>query len=166
MTEEKGVKDYLKDISEAVKGNEVKRRKIPWRGRIGKMKVKKGWASILYVHNNRTVEFVRAPIEDNTVKVGDLYHTATPDEVLIYKNKPMILITEWSIKPIPFNVRKHYEKTEEEGELTTPQRHILSKLEQGILKPKKKFAMGGWIILILALLGVAYFISQGGLSGG
>jgi len=165
LTEEPSFRDLLKEIKSAVEDKEVKKIKLPWKGRIGRFKVKRGWASIMYVHNNRSVEFLRAPIEDNTVRVGDLYHTATPDDILIFRGKPMLLIPEWGIKPLQiWKASEHYKDTEEKGDLTQPQRHILSKLEHGIIKAKTKIAMGGWIMLGVAGLAVLYFFSQGGFS--
>ncbi len=165
--EEKGVIDFLKEIKKAVEDQTVKKQKLSFKGRLSRFKTKKGWASVMYVHNNKSVEFIKAPIEDNTVRIGDLYYTATPDDILIFRNRPMLLLTEWSIKPLtPWRPKEHYEETEKNGELTTPQRHILSKLEAGVLKPKKKIALGGWIIIILLGIAAVYFVSQGGFGGG
>lgn len=157
----------MEEIKKAVISEDITRQKIPIKGRIGRRKMKKRWCTVLYVSSNKVVDFVKAPIEDNTVKVGELIHEATPDDILIFRGKPMLIIPEWAEKPMrPWRAQEHYEETEKMGGLTTTQRHILSKLEQGIIKGKKKFSAMGWIILVAVVLGVIYFISQGGLSGG
>lgn len=166
--DEQTITDYLKEIKGILKDkNKIKKARLPWKSRLGRRRVRSGWCSVMYVRNNKSVDFVRAPIEDMVVRVGDLYHTATPDDILIYKNKPMLLLTEWSIRPMtPWRPKEHFEEAVERDELTTPQRHILSKLEQGVIKAKKSLKLGGWIAVIIAAVVGVYFISQGGLSGG
>ena len=100
--------DLMKEIKQAVTEGNVKRQKIPFKAKIGRLKARKGWASVLYVMNNKSVDFIKAPIEDNTIKVGNLIHEATPDDILIFRGRPMLIIPEWREKPIrPFDDKLH-----------------------------------------------------------
>lgn len=165
MTEEKGMLEYIKEIQKALQEKKVKEQKIPWRARLGRRRIRQGWASVLYIKNNKSVDFLKAPIEDNTIKIGDLTHEATPDDILIYKGKPMLIIPEWREKPIrPWRAKEDYEEADEQDGLTTTQRHIISKLEQGTLSAKKKISTTGWVMLGIGVIALFYFFSQGGLS--
>lgn len=166
--EEKSITQYLKEIKQGIEDNKIKQVKVPWRAKVNRRRMRKNQCIVLYVGQNKNAELVRGTIEDLTVKVGDLIHTVTPDDIIMFRGKfPFVIIPEWNIKPVTFwQPKKDYEEAEEEGQLTTPQRHILSKLESGIIKAKKTLKAGGWIMLIVAAIAVVYFISQGGLSGG
>jgi len=157
--------DYLKEIKLGIERKEIKEQKIPWKARLGKRRIRQGWASVLYIKNNKSVDFVKAPIQDNIIKVGDLIHEATPDDILIYKGKPMLIIPEWREKPIrPWRPKEDYEEADEQDGLTTTQRHIISNLEQGVVTSKKKITTMGWVLLGVGIIALFYFFSQGGFS--
>lgn len=166
--DEKSITEYLKEIKAGIEDKKIKKVRIPFKAKVGRRRMRKNQCIVLYVGQNKNAELVRGTIEDLTVKVGDLIHTVTPDDIIMFRGKyPFVIIPEWNIKPVTFwKPKEDYEEAEKEGQLTTPQRHILSKLESGVIKAKKALKAGGWIILIVAGIAVVYFISQGGLSGG
>ena len=90
--------EYLSKKLEEIDGSEGKKKKkdkpfkVPFRGKVGTSKIKKNWITCVIVNDNHNIDFVKKQIKDNTVMINDVPYIATPDHVLLYKKKPMIII--------------------------------------------------------------------------
>lgn len=163
--EEKSLKQLIEDLTKKVdeKDNKPKKKAfwIPMGARVGKNKAKKGWATIMVIKENRNIDFVKQPIDEQTVSVDGIPRIAKPDETLYYKGKPFIILPSWSTKP--------YSPTDKlEGEAATAYstqglKLIANRLEKGTLENKKKIS--GWMIFIIIALviGAGYLAYTQGL---
>ena len=156
------VKELYKQNAVMEDRKEVKTFKLPWSSRVNSRAAKVGYTSVLILRNNRNVEFIKAPIEDGTIIVDGIPRISTVDYTLNYKGKPFIIIPEWSLKP--FSPTENYEQTVQDKMNVAGRKVVLAKLEKEIIKPKKGMGgMGGWILLIVIVVGAAYMLLKGGL---
>ena len=82
----KRMNQNIEDISQKKKN--TKGFRFPWNARVSNKKIKDGWASVLYIQENKGIKFLRAPINEGTVMIDDTPHIATPEYILTYKSKP------------------------------------------------------------------------------
>ncbi len=164
MEEEGTLKDEIRMLRESVEqGNKKKVRKfrLPFSGKIGRGKVKRNYASICYINENREVKFTRAPIEEGIIMIDGAPHVATTDHLLTYRNKPFLIIPSWNTTP--FSPQKDLDKAMREKTISVGYRLLLNKIKYEAIKPKSR---GGFGIVIFGLLiaGVAayYFFGGGG----
>ncbi len=152
--EERSLKDRLNELEDEVvrqKGN--KQFKLPWKAKVGKKKVEKGWISVAVIHDNKNIEFQRTQIIDGTVKIasrgGEMtYHALDEKDIFFYKNKPFVFIPKRLINP--YNPLK----TEHQ---TYGQKYIMARMEGDKLTLKKSLGMGVGVIIVIAIIGfIAY----------
>ena len=165
MEEELGVREALnkliKQNDELIAQREVKKWKLPFSARVSKAQVKKGYATILVVKDNREVAFTKAPINEGTLDIEGMPRIATADHTLSYKGKPFYIIPSWSLKP--FSPVENYSEVEKEKMNTAGRRLILSKLETERIAPKKAgWGIGGWAILGIVILIAGWYLLKGG----
>ena len=79
---------------------EKKKFKLPFGAKPGVAKRKKNYAIVQILKTNGAVDFKMFPIEDNTIKVGDIYYETTTKHVFRYKKYPLVIILEWNITPV------------------------------------------------------------------
>lgn len=159
------VKELLKKIAEntnqLIEKKQAKKWKLPFSGRVGKAKVKKGWTTVQIIRHNGNVDFVKMKTEDGCVKVDGFPRAATIDYNLTYKGKPLLIIPEWSLEP--YNPVLEKNEAEEKQRGMAGRRLVLAKLEGEQIKAKPKMGgMIGWIILIAIICGGAYYLLKGG----
>ena len=163
--EKKPLKDLIEELYKEVKESKEKSKKkafwIPMSAKVGKNKAKKGWATIMLIKENRNIDFVKQPIDEQTVSVDGIPRIATPEETLYYKGKPFIILPSWSIKP--FSPTDNYQGSIAANYAAQGFKLSANRLEKGAIENKKKIS--GWLIFgILAGLAVlGYFAWQGGL---
>ncbi len=165
MEEEKepSIRELLQAIKDQNEKEPVKPKewKIPFKGRVNKMKANKGWATIQIIRNNGEMQFEKAPIVDGIVRVDKFPRIGTIDYKLSYKGKPFLIIPEWSMKP--FSPVENYAKVEQDKMNIAGRRTVLATLEGEKIKGK---GLGGnyigWIILIVAVGAAAYYLFKGG----
>lgn len=162
--EENNLKDMIKEIKkqneEILAGKEDKAFKLPWKAKLTKGKIKKDWAIVQVINQNRNMDFIKAQIKDGCIEVAGFPRIATTDYMLSWKGHPWIIIPEWSIKP--FSPVENYEETVKEKMNMSGRRGVLSTLEIEAIKKKGGFGIVGWIILGVIILGVGYYLISGG----
>jgi hypothetical protein len=165
--DELGVKDILKKIyvqnqEDKAQAARPKLWRLPRKARLNKKLLKKNYTTVLIINENRNVDAVKLPIEDGCIMVDDVPRMATEDYTLIFNGKPMIVLPSWSLKP--FSPEENYEETVKENLTIAGRKLILAKMKLEAVNPKKKGGGGmiGWIILGLAILGIAYYFIKGG----
>lgn len=155
MEEEETLKQKLDKIVTKLEEQETKTKKkfkLPWSLTWNKGQYRKrNYAIIQVVKMNGSVDFKKVPIEDNTIKLGEVSHEATADYVLRYKKYPMIILPEWSLKP--FSPRENMVETIEEGRLSSAEKFILHRIKMDMIKPKMKWSFGTLFVILAVLVG-------------
>ena len=121
----------------------------------------------MIVSSNKQAKFKVCKIEDDTIMIDKAIYDARSGNILRYKNFPLLILTEWNTQPVTskgemekhreFNSENDYKVAETNGNLTSPQRLILTKMEMEAVKPKMAFNVKT-LVAILVLLGGIYFI--------
>ena len=163
MEEEKSLKEVISELNETLKEQKAKKEKvrkfgIPFGAKVGKAKVKKGWATVQIIRENRNVDFIKIPIEQQTAIIDGVPRIFTPDEMLSFKGKPFVILPSWSVKP--FSPTDNYSETTKQGYAAQGYKLLLSRMKSEIVDGKKK--MSGsiiWWIIGLAALGFIAFKS-------
>ena len=163
---EPGIKEILQEIHKELKvknedeeiPEKERKFKLPWKGKVGKAKVKKGWATIAIIRNNGNIDFVKRQIRDGTVEVEGFPRVGTIDYKLSYKGKPFFIIPEWSMKP--FSPVDNYSETVKERMNIAGRRAVLATLETEKIKPKKDMGNMIWIILGLVVIGGIWYLGK------
>jgi len=121
-------------------------------------KIKKNWIIVILLRTNKNLDIRFLPIENDMIRLKDneTYHLATTDFVLRYKKYPVIILPEWSLKPIAPD--ELMEQTIQNKEYALPQKVIINAVKMAQLKDQKKGLGGGIIWIIVAIVGaiVAY----------
>jgi|TARA_R100000093_G_scaffold35586_1_gene18797 hypothetical protein len=144
-----------------VEKNQAKRFKMPWSGRVGKGKVKRNYASICYIGDNREARFMKLPIQEGTVMINGAPHLATTDFMLSYKGKPFLIVPSWNIKP--FSPEENYDEATKLKTTTAGYRLLLNTMKLEQIKVKKGIGLAGGVIFAIIILGIiAYYFFNGG----
>lgn len=160
--EDKSMKELLKEINERLDDKNKKKFnfKIPLAGKIGKAKAKKGWTTAMIIKENNNVVFQRYPIEEQTILVAGIPRVVTPDKVLFYKNKPLVIVPEWSVEA--FNAEKEFQKTVAEQKSSHGFKLLLNRMQKEVTKPTRQLG-GIWIfVIIAAVIGVGWYAWKSG----
>jgi hypothetical protein len=155
MEEEKSLTDKVNEIYGAfneMDKKKIKKFRLPRRGKVSKRQVRKGYATIVRIDDNRNVDFEKRPIEDTTyrLKAGD-YHTTNEEDIFTYKGKPLIFQPVKKLNP--------YNPLVGENE-TYGQKYVMARMLGDAIKlvGKKKGGAFLWIILGIVVIGAIYFI--------
>ena len=159
MSEEKGLTERMKDLEENIKlmlsTTKNKKFRMLTKGLIGRARLRKGYIIVVTINDNGAVVFDKQPIIDGTVKLGDTFHAVSKEDILTYKNKPLIILAKKSLNPInPLN----------EDNETYGQKYVMARMINEAIKEKKKLGAIGWWILGIGAIGfIAYqFLGKGG----
>lgn len=158
--DEKSLSKKIDDLAEKFDESKSKKKpkfKMPWKAKVNKQKIRKGYATILVVKENKGVDFIREPIKDSVVTLQEgneiSFHAIDSDDILNYKGKPFMIISK--NKKNPYNPAKG--KNETYGH-----KYILARMESERLSLKKKMGWGIGIggLIIAAIIG--YSVLFGG----
>ena len=166
MEEQGSLRDEIRRMNDSmeklISNQQNKKWSLPFGTRVNKAQVKKGWANVIYIGENREAKFVKVPIDEGVVKIDENIHLATTDYTLTYKSRPLYIIPSWSIKP--FSPEESYENAVREHNTSSGYRLLMNKIKKEQIMAKK---VGGstitWIIVGLVILGVAYYFMKGGI---
>jgi hypothetical protein len=165
MEEQKPLKDRIsemeKTIEELSTKSSNKKFKLPFRAKLSKVAIKKNFITILLIHENGNLQFLKTPIVNGTIDIEGVPRIATADYTTFYKGKPFMILPAWSLKP--FSPADNYEDTVQKDLTTAGRRLILERMKLDAIKPKKMgFGIIGWVILGIAVVGVGYYLIRGG----
>ena len=160
MSEELSLKETIKKleekVSESLEGKSKKPRfRLPLGIRMSKGKLKKNFILVLYINSNLQTKFSYHEIKDDTIMINNAIYDARGGNILRYKNIPLLIINESNTQPFPFSPEEDYKEAEEQGNLTSPQRLILTKMKMEALKPSSPIN-AKTIILLVVMLGIGY----------
>ena len=151
----------LENQSKLLGEKKVKSWKLPFSGRLGKAQLKKNFVTVMYIKDNKSVDFIKVPIDQETVTIDGLPRASSADYVLSYKGKPMIIQPSWSVAP--FAPKESIVETEAQGLSSKARKLVFAKMKNDIIiPPKKGGGMMIWIILIAAVAGIGFYLVKGG----
>lgn len=157
--------DMEKTLNELafVKDKKKKKFELPFSIRRGsKQKLQQGYCLTFLIRLNGELTIHFYPIEHNCVRIpfNNTYHVVTPNEIIRWKKYPVIILPEWSMRPL--DPGEHFRQAKENNELSITEKVLMDLMKQfqaGTLKSK---LMGGKMILfvMIAVAAGLYFLSQ------
>lgn len=156
--------DFLYNgLSEKEKKKLIKKLNLPFRAKVGKRKIKKGWIGILRVDENGNIAPEKRQIDQQTFTTKDgSYHATDGSEILWWMGKfPVVFQPTW--KRTPLNVLAGLRNGMSQ---TIADKYVLAKMKLDAIKGKKGGSIVVWIILaIILIVGISYFAKGGSISG-
>lgn len=171
MPKEKGINEKLDEINKKL-GEEDKKKdkkkifKLPSKAKIRNAHLKKGYVTIEAIGENKEIFFIKEPIVDGTIKIGDTFHAVDSFDVFTYKGKPFIHQPKTKINP--WNPLSNYleEQREFEGKKLNKneiygQKYIMSRMKNDMVSAKKPIGAWIWIVLVVIAGIVIYAFIKG-----
>lgn len=141
---------HIEEVKDLLSKGKKKDFGLKMKGVLGRQKLRMGYVIVQILNENGAVVFKKEPIVDSTIKIDDTFHVVEKENILIYKNKPFVILNK--------NRLHAFNPSDKVINETMGQKYILARMQNEAIKPKKGIgAMGGWILLILIGLGVAYY---------
>ena len=135
----------LIETGEIRKDRKVKKFRLPFKAKVNKNKLSRGYITVLEIFENGAIDFKREQIIDGTIKLKDTYHSVDDKDCLTYKGKPFVIIPKKSTEPYNPNYVKN---------TTFSQKHIMSRMMNETIGTAKKIGIAGMSIGVLILVGV------------
>jgi hypothetical protein len=160
IKKEENLKDKMNAIEEkldVILNTKPKKKsfKLPSKAKLSKSKVKANWVTVVKVNENKGVDFIREPIDNQTIVVDGVPRLCTGEDVLNYKGKPLIILPSWSVKP--FSPSENYSLSIKDGSNTNGYALLLARMKAGAIDLKKKMNM--WLIVgLVAVAGVVLYM--------
>ena len=158
MEQEKSLKDEIRELKGIVEDTKKeskreKKFKLPFKSRINKSQLAKGYITVAVINDNKTIDFIREPIIDGTIKLIDTFHAVEDFDIFSYKGKPFVFQPKSKLNP--------YNPLEGEHE-TYGQKYVMARMEGDKITGKKKVGLGISIgVLIIGAI-IAYALFTGG----
>lgn len=153
--EEKSLRDEIQELKDIVRTTALPKQrkfKLPYKAKLNKSKLKQGYITIGIINENKTVDFVKEPVIDGTIKLGDTYHAVADFDVYNYKGKPFIFQAKSKLNP--------YNPLDGQHE-TYGQKYVMARMEGDRITAKKKIGWGLSIGLIVVVIIIIYFLMKG-----
>lgn len=154
------IQKLVEQQDKLIEAKEIKEVKPKWSEKLSLGKMKKGWVQVLYIRNNGSVTFLKAPTKDGAIMIDGFPRIATIDYTLRYGKFPLLIVPEWSIKP--FSPADNYEQSVKEEMNLAGRNLILAALQSEKITAKKSFGGMGWIILGIAGVALIWYLMKGG----
>lgn len=151
--EEKTLKEKVDELYYSQRPERKSKKFImPFRGRIGKSKLKQGYVTVVVIEENKNIDFTREPIIDGTIKLTDTFHAIDETDVFFYKGKPLIFQAKKKINP--------HNPLHGDNE-TYGQKYVMARMEGDKIITKKGMGVGMTVGILVILAIVAYGIFFG-----
>jgi hypothetical protein len=151
-----------------IENSEKKKEKkfgLPWSGKVGNGKAKKGYLAVLKINENGFATFEKHQIEEQTVVVDGVPRIATPDYVLKikkgFKTYPLLILPSCSMKP--YNPNEVLEQSFSDGTNPKGIKLILNRMKLSAVEKLKKSIppIVLWIIGLIVVVGGGYLLFTG-----
>jgi len=159
------IKDLKREIIDGSKDSKRNKKKkafrLPFRARVNKSNLRKGYLTIIVLHENMGIEFIKEPIIDGTIKLHDTYHALEEFDIFHYKGKPMIIQPKSKLNPHnPF-------RPKENNPLNGPhetygQKYVMARMEGDKIVSRRKMGLGLSIGALLIGAVIVYALITGG----
>lgn len=162
MEEEKSLKDEIKDLKNIIsedKQTKVKKWRLPGKAKVNNRKIKNGYVTVEVINENKSLDFIKEPIIDGTIKIGDTIHSVDNLDIFFYKGKPFVHIPKCSIYSYNPLTRQ---KADLETNTTYGQKYVMARMEGDKIVTKKTGFGWGIGIGALVIIGiVVYYLVTG-----
>mgnify|MGYP003131861834 CR=1 FL=1 len=151
--------DRLVELIEEKEKKKEKKFKLPFNKSFGaKPKIKRNYVLVFLLRTNGKMVIRFLPIEEMMVhlKENDTYHEASPKYIGYYKNYPVMILPEWSVRPI--SKERLIEQDIKEGTTTLGQKVAINAMKLSQLKKKTNIMGSGMFWLVIGGIVVLYFI--------
>ena len=157
MEQEKSLKDEIRELKEIVEYTKKdtkreKKFKLPFKAKLNKSQLSKGYVTIAVINDNKSLDFIREPIIDGTIKLEDTFHAVEEFDIFSYKGKPFIFQPKSKLNP--------YNPLSGEHE-TYGQKYVMSRMEADKITGKKKIGLGISIGVLIIIGIIAYALFAG-----
>ncbi|HED06279.1 MAG TPA: hypothetical protein ENI61_06320 [Ignavibacteria bacterium] len=154
-TQEPTLNEKIDEIYSTLKNgkNKIKKLRLPRKARVKGKKMKKGYAGVLFINENRTISGEKVKLDGGTYQTKDNnYHVTNGNELFFWEGKYPILWQRYD-KLNPTNILA------KEGHINEVygQDMIKLKMKKDIIKDKKKGGGISWLYIAL-LVGGGYFL--------
>ena len=143
-----GINEKLENIEKMLEKDKTKPKKfiLPWKARVGNKKMREGYATVIEIKENKSIEFKKEKIIDGTIKLDDTFHAIESEGLFFYKGKPVVIQCKSKLNP--------YNPLEGDHE-TYGQKYVMARMEGDKLTLKKSIGWGMSIgaIVILGIIG-------------
>ena len=153
-------------LEEKNKGkSKEKKFKLPFGKKVGKGQRKKNFVTVLLLFENGSYDFKKYRIEDQTIMHETIPRLATAGYINYdSKGNPLIIMPNWSVEPVTFNSKLHYEESLEDGTNVNGYKILMNKMRLETVQGKKP--LPGWIKWVVGLGLLAVIIYFAMTSGG
>ena len=167
MEEEKSLSEHIIEIKKLLEEQDKSKAKnfvLPWKAKVGKAKVRKNWATLCYINDNKEATFKRVQIDEQTTLVDGSPRLARPSDMLTYKGKPFIIQPSWSVEP--FSPSKNQSETEQKQMSSNGYKLLLNKMKKEVISTKKQISGVVVFVIIVVIIGLGYMAVKGGMFSG
>jgi len=153
------LRDELKELKEIVSESKKKPRKkergfrLPYKAKVGNRKLRDGYVTVVKIEDNMGVDFIKEPIKDGTIKLGDTFHAVEEYDIFHYKGKPLIFQPKSKLNP--------YNPLTGQNE-TYGQPYVMARMEGDKITGKKKIGIGLSIGALIIGAVIVYALFSGG----
>lgn len=140
-----------------------KRFGIPFRGKVGRVRARRGWVTVIKILDNKNLDFDKQQVQDQTVMVDGLPRIVTPEDILMYRGKPAVIIPSYTVKA--YNPKDHYEDVLKSQLGSQGHKLLLARMLGEVIQTKKKMSMMVVFIILIVLIAGGYFLSKSGAFG-
>lgn len=148
--------DRLLEVLEPKKKSR-KRIKLP---KLKKAKLKQNYALVIYIMDNLSMnmEYMKINNEYIYIRKTNSYHLATSKYVMNYKGIPTIVQPSWSLEPLCPS--EHYQETIDKHKGASPQKVLITLMEQSNLKIRGKVGGKAILWIIIGVVASLYMIGK------
>lgn len=155
---EKNLKELMEEMlenqKELINQKKEKKFKLPFGARLGKKALKQGYMTVVFINDNKEVEFMKVPIKEQTMMIKETPHLAMAKYMMTYKGKPLMIVPSWNVEP--FNPAQNFNEAETGKTMSVGYRLLMNRMKSAIIEGTKK-AINWWIIVggiaVIAALG-------------
>lgn len=159
--EEKTLRDEIKEIKEIVSAPKRKKKfNLPFKAKISKMNLSKGYVTVEVINENKSIDFIKEPIIDGTIKLGDTFHAVDDLDIFFYKGKPLVHQKKGDI--YSYNPLVKQKPEDSEGNTTFGQKYIMARMEGDKITAKRKMGLGLGIGALIIGAIIVYALFTGG----
>jgi len=153
-------KEIFDKLDELSGKKEVKPWDVPWYKRLFRGQTRKNWVLVCFIQENRSISFMKVPIDEGVILLNGIPHTVNSGEILIYKNAPFIIIPSWSIKP--FSPTQNQKETEDAGNSSMGWEYLFNYMKKTEIKAVRNFGTMMWFVVGLIVIGGGYYLIKNG----
>ena len=86
--EEKTLKDEIRELKEIVEQTKDSKKpksfKLPFKSKLNKSKLARGYVTVAIINDNKSLDFIKEPIIDGTIKLDDTFHAVEEFDIFNY----------------------------------------------------------------------------------